>query len=178
MQNRDGKVIRKHDDKTRLEVASLYAISGNIAEVSRQSGVSRPTITAWRDEAGDDWLAQIDLVRQQISSEILSNQLAAAKASGLQLLDRIENGDIKVMSNGSTHTVPMTGKDLAVVNGIQIDKARTAQALSNSHTSSDSSMQTLNEQLKQLADTLNEKKVNVIKTIDKNDSDNNTNEND
>ena len=137
------KQVGRYSTAKRQSVATEWAASGNVSHVARITGVSRPTIRSWRDEGSDEWDAWVATARHQIGEEILSTQLTNARLAGEQLSDRIVNGDTKVMANGSTVTVPMNGKDLAVVNGIQVDKARTAMNMPNVVTSTSSSMESL-----------------------------------
>ena len=149
-----NKRIGRYTDKVRLNCASEWASSGNISQVSRITGISRPTIRSWRDSGESWWDDAVADARHQIGEEILSTQLTNARLAGEQLSDRITNGDTKMLSNGSMHTVPMTGKDLAVVNGIQVDKARTAMNMPNVITSKTETMETMAERFRVIADQL------------------------
>jgi hypothetical protein len=147
------KQVGRYSDAKRLAVASEWASSGNVSQVSRITGVSRPTIIKWRDSGDQWWIDTVDKARHQIGEEILATQLTNARLAGEQLQDRIQNGDTKVLANGSMVTVPMTGKDLAVVNGIQVDKARTAMNMPTRITSQGDSIQALAQQFRKLAGT-------------------------
>ena len=79
------------------------------------------------------WVDALDKARQEIGDELLALNLENARLAGAELNDRIINGDHKLVmsrdSDGKYHhiaRVPMGGKELAVVNGIQQDKANVA----------------------------------------------------
>ena len=137
------KRVGRYSDAIRTEVASVYGVSGNISEVSRVTGVSRQSVMKWRDSGESWWDTAVDKARHQISDTILSQHLKSAQLSGEQLQDRIVNGDTKVLANGNTVSVPMTGRDLAVVNGIQTANARVSIGLATSRTERATSMDDL-----------------------------------
>jgi len=119
-----------HSDATKIRCAYLYASLGNYSEVARQTKINRKSIMNWAKDS-DVWHEALDKARQEISDELLALNLENARLSGIELTDRIKNGDTKLTAKGAVK-VPMTGKDLAVVNGIQIDKGRTSMGLATS----------------------------------------------
>ena len=145
------KAVARYSDKKRETVAYEWAASGNLSHVARITGVSRPTIRSWRDGDCAQWDGWVANARHQIGEEILAVQLTNARLAGDQLTDRIVNGDTRVMANGMTFNVPMSGKDLAVVNGIQVDKARTAMNMPNNVTSQDATISSLKAQFEALS---------------------------
>ena len=149
----NNSTVTRYDNKTRLKVASEWAASGNVSEVSRITHVSRPTIIKWRDSGEQWWEEAVAKARHQIGEEILSTQLENARLAGNQLTDRIENGDTKVLANGTVVNQPMSGKDLAVVNGIQVDKARTAMNMPTSIQGRTDSLESLKDQFRKLSST-------------------------
>jgi hypothetical protein len=163
----------KHGLETRLKVATEWASSGNLHQVSRITGISRSCIRGWRDSGEAWWVEAVDKARLQIGNEILSTQLTNARLAGEQLTDRIENGDTKVMANGTTVNVPMNGKDLAVVNGIQVDKARTALNMPNHISTNSGGMPQLMAQFEAmaLASQARQLEASVVSTQPKDNND-------
>ena len=143
---------KPYDDKDIIQIAYLMASSGNKSKIERETGVSRQTIRSWalNSEVYNEALAE---ARQEISQEILADNLENARLAGNELRDRIVNGDTRLLSNGKTMVIPMGGKDLAVINGIQIDKGRVAlgQATSISGSSNTAQMQALADQFARLS---------------------------
>lgn len=104
--------------------------------------------------------------RQEISDELLAQNLENARLSGIELTDRIKNGDTKLTAKGAVK-VPMTGKDLAVVNGIQIDKGRTSMGLATSIKCDSTTTQSVLAFLDQISDSYREKQARVVSVQEK-----------
>lgn len=127
-----------YDDKTRVDIAQQYAISGNYSKVARDNDIPRTTILGWAKDS-DVWAEALVIARHEITDELLAQNLQIATKANEGVLDRIENGDTKVVNskdaNGKYHEtikVPMTGKDMAVVGGIMQDKGRVAMGMATS----------------------------------------------
>ena len=125
-----------YQDKDKINAAYLYAASGNYSQVARQANINRKTIMTWASD-WSDWDASLDRARQEISSELLAQNLKIALTANDAVLDRLENGDTKLTAKGAVK-VPMTGKDCAVVGGIMQDKGRVQMGMATSITSTDS----------------------------------------
>ena len=85
------------------------------------------------------WDDCVDKARQEISSELLAQNLEIAVKANEGVLDRIDKGDHKLTKEGIVR-VPMDGKSLAVVGGIAQDKGRTGMGLAVSYSGRDQSM--------------------------------------
>jgi len=123
-----------HPDTTKIRCAYLYAALGNYSEVARQTKIKRTSIMNWAKDS-DVWHEAVDKARQEISDELLAINLENARLAGDELSDRIKNGDHKLVmsrdSDGKYHhiaRVPMNGKDLAVVGGINLEKGLLLQS--------------------------------------------------
>ena len=127
-----------HTDTTKIRCAYLYASSGNYSQVARDTKIARKTIHTWAKDSPvwDDALLK---ARQEISDELLAQNLAIATAANVQVMDRVENGDHKLTKDGVVR-LPMTGKDLAVVSGIKEDKGRVSMGLATNVTSNSDSI--------------------------------------
>ena len=139
-----------YEDKDKIAAAYLYASSGNYSQVARDTNISRTTIMGWAKDS-DVWAESLNKARQEISDELLAQNLAIATAANIQVMDRIENGDCRLTSDGLVR-VPMTGKDLAVVSGIKEDKGRVSLGLATSISAgSSATMQQLQAQFEAMA---------------------------
>ena len=96
------------------------------------------------------WDEALLKARQEQSDELLAQHLESARLSGIQLQDRIVNGDHKLTKRGSVR-LPMAGRDMAVVNGISVDKGRVSMGMATSITGSTQGMQELAEQFRKLS---------------------------
>ena len=130
-----------HSDTTKIRCAYLYASLGNYSQVARDTKINRMTIQTWA-KSSDVWDEALTKARQEQSDELLAQHMESARLSGIELQDRIVNGDSKWVS-GELIKQPMTGRDLAVVNGIQVDKGRTNMGLATSIKGDSKSMQTM-----------------------------------
>ena len=149
-----------HTDITKIRCAYLYASLGNYSQVARDTSISRKSIMNWAKDS-EVWAASLLKARQEISDELLAQNLAIAMAANVQVMDRVENGDYKITKDGTVR-LPMTGKDLAVVSGIKEDKSRVAQNLATSVSTTSGSIEAIAETFRQLSQSWKEKQVNVI----------------
>jgi hypothetical protein len=105
-----------YTQEDKMLALAVYAetLSGTAAEA--ETGVPANTVWSWaRSEEGN---ALIQDVRSAIRSH-MGHQLAAmAIAAGKQLMDRIQNGDEIILSDGT----PVRRKDLSHAMSITIDK--------------------------------------------------------
>lgn len=107
-------------DKKKIEAVTIYAVTGNVSEVERITGVSRATFKKWQQE---EWYLQlIEQLRNEndgkfesVATEIL-NKLTDA------INDRVERGDYVVLKDGSMIRKPVTLRDLIGAMMITFDK--------------------------------------------------------
>ena len=130
-----------HSDTTKIRCAYLYASLGNYSQVARDTKINRHSIMTWARESSV-WDKALTKAKQEQSDELLAQHMESARLSGIELQDRIVNGDSRWVS-GELIKQPMTGRDLAVVNGIQVDKGRTNMGLATSIKGDSKSMQTM-----------------------------------
>ena len=138
-----------HSDTTKIRCAYLYAASGNYSKVARDTKIARKTIHTWAKDSSV-WEEALLKARQEISDELLAQNLAIATAANLQVMDRIDNGDHKVVRDKIIR-VPMTGKDLAVVSGIKEDKGRVSMGMVTSIRGDSDSVKSLAAQFAKLS---------------------------
>ena len=172
--------ITLYDDTAKINAAYLYAASGNYSQVARDTNIPRTTIVSWANGDCAVWVDSLVKARQEISDEILACNLKIVVATNEQVLDRIENGDHKLVKtkkaikhdDGSLEVsedyelkrVPMPGRDLAVVSGIKEDKARVALGQATSIVGKAESMESLAKVFRKISEDWN--KLKVVKTQD------------
>ena len=132
--------VTHYDDTAKINAAYLYAAFGNYSKVSRDTNISRPTLMGWAKD-NQLWVESVAKARHEISDELLAQNLAIATTANGVVLDRLVNGDHKLVqskdADGKYHRitrVPMQGRDAAVVGGIMQDKARVQMGLATSIT--------------------------------------------
>jgi len=170
----------KYSDEDRRRVAIEYHIHGTQTKVAEVTGVPRRTISDWLQT---EWFeAQSQAIEAQTEKKILAKNRQIIDASQDELLDRVLNGDSKLVKtkkviehdDGSSEVVedyelkrvPMPGRDLNITSGTVQDKRRTQLNLPTAISSSQSSQ----DQLKAVMDDLlgaaqayDEKRANSIK---------------
>jgi NDP-sugar pyrophosphorylase family protein len=124
-----------HTDATKIRCAYLYASSGNYSQVARDTKIKRTSIMTWAKDS-TIWDEALIKARQEISDELLAQNLAIATAANNGVLDRIEHGDTKLTKDGPV-LVPMGGRDLAVISGIHQDKGRVQMGMATTITKSE-----------------------------------------
>ena len=169
----------KYSDEDRRRVAIEYHIHGTQTKVAEITGIPRRTISDW---IKTEWFVeQSQAMEAQAEKLILAKNRQIIDASQDELLDRVLNGDSKLVKtkkviehdDGSSEVVedyelkrvPMPGRDLNITSGTVQDKRRTQLNLPTSISTSQKSQ----DQLKAVMDNLlgaakayDEKRANSI----------------
>ncbi len=170
----------KYSDEDRRRVVIEYHIHGTQTKVAEITGIPRRTISDWIQT---EWFVeQSQAIEAQTEKLILAKNRQIIDASQDELLDRVLNGDSKLVKtkkvidhdDGSSEVVedyelkrvPMPGRDLNITSGTVQDKRRTQLNLPTSISTSQKSQ----DQLKAVMDDLlgvakayDEKRANSIK---------------
>ena len=170
----------KYSDEDRRRVVIEYHIHGTQTKVAKITGIPRRTISDWTQT---EWFVeQSQAMEAQAEQLILAKNRRIIDASQDELLDRVLNGDHKLVKtkkaikhdDGSSEVVedyelkriPMPGRDLNIASGTVQDKRRTQLNLPTSISSNQNSK----DQLKSVMDDLlgaakayDEKRANSIK---------------
>jgi len=129
----------KYSDEDRRRVVIEYHIHGTQTKAAEITGVPRRTISDWIQT---EWFeAQSKALHAQTEKKILAKNQTIIDASQDELLDRVLNGDSKLVKtkkviehdDGSSEVVedyelkrvPMPGRDLNITSGTVQDKRRT-----------------------------------------------------
>ena len=169
----------KYSDEDRRRAVIEYHIHGTQTKVAKITGIPRRTISDWTQT---EWFVeQSQAMEAQTERLILAKNRRIIDASQDELLDRVLNGDHKLIKtkraikhdDGSLEVaedyelkrVPMPGRDLNITGGTVQDKRRTQLNLPTSISSSQNSK----DQLKAVMDDLlgaakayDEKRANSI----------------
>ena len=68
-----GDIVKtgsKYSDEQRMEVAVLYAVSGNAKKVAKDTGIPRTTIVGWKGQ--DWWVDAVEQIRAQNTDKALA----------------------------------------------------------------------------------------------------------
>jgi hypothetical protein len=149
-----GKGIQKgmYPDEMKLKAVTVYAATGNIEKVSEISGVPYHTVRAWRNS---EWFqGLLREVWQENNEKIDAKFTAIVEKSLDEVLDRLENGDVRLSKDGKVVRVPISAKDLSLVSAINVDKRQLLRGLPTSRSESvDSASSRTVDRLEKLAET-------------------------
>lgn len=121
-----------YPEQKRIEAATLYAATGNMARVSELSGVPLHLVRTWRRT---DWFQ--DLLREiweENNEKIDAKFTQIIEKSLEQIQDRLENGDVHVLKTGEIIRKPISAKDLSLVSAINVDKRQLLRGLPTART--------------------------------------------
>ncbi len=161
--------ITLYDDTAKINAAYLYAASGNYSQVARDTNIPRTTIVSWANGDCAVWVDSLVNARQEISDEILAQNLAIAIKAGDIVLDRLENGDEKLVwdKEKKEHVIKRvmpSGKDSMVISGIAQDKGRVQMGLATSIVGKAESMESLAQVFRKISKDWD--KLKVVATQD------------
>ena len=117
---KSSNIKGKHGEASKMLALAVYAETLNTEEAERISGVPGSTIRTWT--YGEEGQSQIDSLRAAQRYQNAYAFLEISKKGIEKLNDRIEHGDWKIGKDGELVRVPMTGKDLAAVVSMCVDK--------------------------------------------------------
>ena len=140
------KTGSKYSHEQRMGIVILYAISGNMKKVARQSGVPRTTIISWQKQ---DWW-------QDAVTRIQSEKADEHRAKYSELVDKAQEQALKKMPEA-------TAQQAMVIAGIATDKLYRADNLPSTLTGSVGSIADLAKEFIKLANE------NVVSVQTKND---------
>ncbi len=121
----------KYTDQQRMEVAVLYAISGNAKKVAKDTGIPRTTIVGWKKQ--DWWQDAVASVRSEKADE--------HRAKYSELVDKAQQVALKKLPEASA-------RDAMIIAATGTDKIRLADNMPTSI----SGNQATSEQLKAVLD--------------------------
>ena len=111
----------QYTHEQRLEVVSIFALTGSLIRASQQTGIPQSTLYSWRQQS---WFAEyVGTVRKEKEMEldgafsrIISKALDAVE-------DRLDNGD-PIVVEGQVQRVPVKARDAALIAAIAFDKRK------------------------------------------------------
>ena len=163
------KRVGWYPDEKRIEVATLYAVTGNKTTVESLTGVPAHTVARWVRE---EWFQTLlDDIRAENDHLIDAKQTEIVHLAMDQLKDRLIDGDHVVLRDGSIVRKPVGAKDLSLVGAINIDKRQLLRGKPTSRTeqvaskSTDDKLQELAQSFKKIANRQPPKELEVIDAV-------------
>jgi hypothetical protein len=139
-------------DTKKVEAATIYAVTGSLQRASELSGVPIHTLQSWRRE--DAFQELLREVWQENNEKIDAKFTEIIEKSLNAILDRLDNGDYKVTPRGDVKRVPISAKELSLVQAINVDKRQLLRGLPTSRSESgDTGTQKTVDRLEKLAET-------------------------
>ena len=139
------------------EAAANFVLTGNMAQVSRLTGIPQSTLCEWKKNNAD-WVALIEHIRNEKQDEIDAGYTRIIHQGIDVIEDRMANGDVVIDKNNEIARKPVSMKDAAWTTGVIFDKR---QILRNQPTSisTNSNLDTLAKRLEELEIKQNAKVV-------------------
>lgn len=107
-------------EKKRIEALTIFAVTGSFQEVQKLTSVPIFTVKSWLKQ---EWaVALLNEIRNENDQALDAQLTKAVHKAADQLNDRLDNGDTVVLKDGSLVRKPMSARDLALVQAINIDK--------------------------------------------------------
>lgn len=107
-------------EKKRIEALTVFAALGQYNRVEELTGVPANTVRQWLKE---QWARDLlDEIRSENDHAIDAKFTEIVTTALKGLSERLENGDSKVLRDGSLVKVPVGAKDLAIITAINVDK--------------------------------------------------------
>ena len=152
-----------YPDEKRIEVATIYAVTGSKDRTGALTGVPVSTIGGWIHKT---WFrdlleairAENDYLIDAKTTEIVNKSLEA-------ILDRIDNGDYAILRDGTLVRKPVGAKDLSLVTAINIDKRQLLRGKPTSR-SEQIAPEQINKKLEDLAASFRKIASRPIKELD------------
>lgn len=120
----------QYSDEDRRQAVIEFYVHGNLTRVSKRLSIPVTTLSDWTRQ--EWWEALAAEIRTQVDQRILASNLAIAQRAQDAILERLENGDTRVLANGERVSQPVSARDLSVIGGIAQDKARVQQNMPTS----------------------------------------------
>ncbi len=139
----------KYSDDQRMEVAILYAISGNAKKVAKATGIPRTTIVSWKK--ADWWDDAVTAIRSEKADE--------HRAKYSKLVDKAQRVALEKLPEASA-------RDALIIAATSTDKIRLHDGMPTKITDKSTDMKALANEFRKLSRQWNEKQAKVVKTQD------------
>lgn len=136
----------KYSDDQRMEVAILYAISGNAKNVAKATGIPRTTIVSWKK--ADWWDDAVTAIQSEKADE--------HRAKYLELVDKAQRVTLEKLPEASA-------AQASIIAATATDKIRLLDNMPTEITGNSGDMKAL---AKKFEDMVKDKEIVVVKTYE------------
>jgi len=143
-----GKFVAKgskYSDQQRMEVAVLYAITGNAKKVAKATGIPRTTIVGWKK--ADWWDDAVTAIRSEKAEE--------HRAKYIELVDKAQRVALEKLPDA-------TAQQAMTIAAIGTDKIRLHDGMPTEITGKAESMNSLAAEFRKLSQQWEEKQARVV----------------
>lgn len=107
-------------DRDKLKVIAAYAVTNNASRCEELTGVPANTINYWKTLPW--WFEEMEKLRKADDANMVSGYTKIIKQTIAKLEERIEQGDVVVLKDGSSVLKPVAAKDLSTIAANATDK--------------------------------------------------------
>lgn len=100
-------------DRDKLKVIAAFSVLGNATKVEEVTGVPANTINYWKTLPW--WFEEMEKLRKSEDEVMVSGYGRIMQKTIEKLMERIENGDVVILKDGSKTTRPVSAKELAYI---------------------------------------------------------------
>jgi hypothetical protein len=153
----------KYGKEQKLHAVMVYAVTGSVMEMSRQTGLPYDLVRDWKNKS-QWWPDVMEEVRKELADELDGKLTGIMAKLTDHIIDRIENGD-EIHTKEGLVRKKIDGKSLAVMLSIVYDKRAIARGDPTSRTERSTSEATLDKMIgrfEELAKTMGGKVLNDV----------------
>lgn len=117
--NEDGEK-RSYNREFKIQAAYHFIVTGSGSKTAERMQVDKMLISQWKDS--DWWPIATAAARRVFSREIEGKMAETMLLAQEAIVDRLQNGEIKIGRDGEEKRIPVSAKDAAVILSIGFDK--------------------------------------------------------
>jgi hypothetical protein len=110
------RVTKTYSEGDKFKVLTTYTVLGSLIETAKETGVSLDTIKGWKKQAW--WPRMMAQIKGEENAHLAARYRKVVQKTIDKLMERVEDGDVFVDKDGNERTIPIRGRDLAVIAGI------------------------------------------------------------
>lgn len=143
-----------HPDAVIISAARLFYGLGSQTKTAQALGVPVRTVSEWANDTGrigELWRDTIQYIRQESIVETDRTMSIIIQKAYAAVLERLENGDTKVLGTGELVRCPVTAKDASWIASITFDKRQVLRNLPTQITTSAEHLSKIADKLASMA---------------------------
>jgi len=156
-----------YSPEQKVHAAQAYLITGTSIQAQKYCGVKADVIRAWKSRA-DWWPELFTTIKKNKNDELEASFTRIMDKTIEEIGDRLDNGDTKVMRDGTLQRVPMGGKEISIILSIMYDKRALLRGdvTSRVERKDGNAMTLLQSKFEDIAKQLEAKPINETYTIE------------